>query len=144
MCIDDICREALREEYDKGTTQADLGKRAGISHAHVNRLLNGRSTFSNLKLETMLKLLPQASITLSGSQVINNGSNHGIVAASAHGNSIVANNGGSHQDASPCQLESFRAALIMELLNLEIDPASLTEVLRAVRSFPSEGKKPGA
>ena len=69
MNVYDSCRQALKKEYEKDVTQNELGKRAGISQAHINRLLNGDSSFANLKFETLLKLLPCIRITLDGSPV---------------------------------------------------------------------------
>ena len=124
MNIYDSCRQALKEEYAKGITQEELGKRAGISHAHINRLLNGRSSFANLKMETMLKLLPNASITVGDMSIVNNGTNSGVIGITQEPSKLCAG-----------EIENFRAALIMELIELEIEMSAKDVVLRTIRNF---------
>lgn len=124
MNIYDSCRQALKEQYDKGITQQEIGRRAGISQQHVNRLLNGRSSFANLKMETMLKLLPNASITVGDMSIVNNGTNSGVIGITQEPSKLCAG-----------EIETFRAALIMELIELEIEMSAKDVVLRAVRNF---------
>lgn len=124
MNIYDSCQEALKVEYAKGVTQEDLAKRAGISQSHINRLLNGRSSFKDIKLETMLKLLPQASVSVGDLQIINNGTNTGVIGITTTPSSACAG-----------EIEHFRSGLIMELIDLEIETAAKDTVLRTVRNF---------
>lgn len=126
MNIYDTCREALKVEYAKGITQAELGKRAGISHAHVNRLLNGRSSFATLKMETMLKLLPMAKITVGDMHVINNGENHGYIGGVMEAPEVYLPGG---------EAEAFRSGVIMEIIDLEIEMAAKDAVLRVLRNY---------
>lgn len=130
MDIYNLCRVALKEEYAKGITQEELGKRAGISHAHVNRLLNGRSSFATLKLETLLKLLPSARLAV-GSPL------HGGNIQSVNGNGNIIAGRDAHANTPLCaeEIESFRSALIMELIELDIEISAKDQVLRLVRNF---------
>lgn len=129
MDIYESCRQALKEEYAKGATQEELARRAGISQTHINRLLNGRSSFATLKLETLLKLLPSAQLAV-GSPL------HGVGIQSVSGTgNIVA---GRDAHATPLcaeEIESFRSALIMELIELDIEITAKDQVLRLVRNF---------
>lgn len=124
MDIYESCRLALKEEYAKGVTQIELGRRAGISQTHINRLLNGRSSFATLKMETMLKLLPMAKITVGDMHVINNGENHGYIGGVMEAPAICAG-----------EIEAFRSGVIMEIIELDIEMAAKDTVLRIIRNY---------
>lgn len=137
MDIYDSCRQALKKEYDKDVTQDELGKRAGISQAHINRLLNGDSSFAKLKLETLLKLLPGIRVTLDGSPL------HVGQRVSGNGNIVAGRDAHAPAPApaaAPCaaEVEAFRAALVMELIEMDIDITAKDQVLRLVRRFSRE------
>ena len=128
MNIYDVFQQALREEYNKGVTQEELGRRAGISQQHVNRLLNGRSSFANLKLETMLKLLPKAKINIADMNIVNNGTNSGVIGI----------NNESSSPAAAADAERMRAGLLQGIIDLDIEDSVKVTFLRFVRDF---GKK---
>lgn len=125
MNIYDAFQQALRDEYNKGATQEELGRRAGISQQHVNRLLNGRSSFANLKLDTMLKLLPKAKINVADMNIVNNGTNSGVIGI----------NNESPPHANSDEAEAFRARLLQSIIDLDIDDATKVTFLRFVRDF---------
>jgi transcriptional regulator with XRE-family HTH domain len=129
MNIYDLLRQALKAEYDKNnTTQEALGERAGISQQHINRLLSGRSSFANLKFETLLKLLPGIRITLDGSPV------HGHF-QNVNGNGNIVAGHDAHATTCAAEIESFRSGLVMEIIALDIELAAKDQVLRLVRDF---------
>lgn len=58
----------LRRMRSEGATNEELGRRAGVSHAHINRLLNGDSEkFEKLSLGTALRLFPDLARLLEDS-----------------------------------------------------------------------------
>lgn len=59
MAITEKLQQRLRQWREAGMTNQEIGDRAGISHAHANRLLNGSSdTIGSLKFATVLLLFP--------------------------------------------------------------------------------------
>ena len=131
MDIYDAFRQALREEYDKGATQEELGKRGGISQQHVNRLLNGRSSFANLKLETMLKLLPKAKINVADMNIVNNGSNSGVIGI----------NNESSSTAPTEEAEKLRSGLMQSIIDLDIDDSAKVAILRLLNNYGKKQEK---
>lgn len=65
---DEILR-AIRQEWQNGATQQEIADRAGVTNPYVNKLLSGKCKVGAMKLETLFKLFPRASINLSGAQV---------------------------------------------------------------------------
>jgi len=125
MNIYDVFQQALREEYNKGVTQEELGRRAGISQQHVNRLLNGRSSFANLKLETMLKLLPKAKINVADMNIVNNGTNSGVIGI----------NNESPPHANSDEAEAFRSDLLRSIIDMDIEDSAKVAILRHVSNY---------
>ena len=59
MTIFEQLQAILRKERDSGSTNQSIGDRVGLSHAHINRLLNGSADrIESLKFGTVLKLFP--------------------------------------------------------------------------------------
>lgn len=130
-------RATLQEEYDRGATDQAIASRLGCSQQQINNLRNGKRSFAKMRLETLLKLFPRLSIALGGVPV--HGQQQGVT-VNGHG-AIVAGGdaNGNHiaLGAGVCEaeIESFRAHLLMELIDLDIDSAAKDSVLRCIRNF---------
>ena len=50
-------------------TQQEIADRAGLTNQHINNLLSGKRKVESMKLETLLKLFPNAQIKLERPQI---------------------------------------------------------------------------
>ncbi len=65
MNIYEEIRSALIDEWQSGATQQEIADRAGVTNPYINNLLSGKRKAAAMKLETLFKLFPQASICLN-------------------------------------------------------------------------------
>ena len=68
MDICEMIREKLLTLWRDGVSQQEIADKAQISQQHMNRLINGKSPISALKLETVLRLFPKAKLILDQSE----------------------------------------------------------------------------
>lgn len=80
----------LKKESASGTTNKEMGLRAGCSQQRINQLIHDGG-FEKVKLETLLKLFPNLRISLDGSPItatnsaVNAGVNNGSMTIHAAG-----------------------------------------------------------
>lgn len=127
-------RNLLQQKYLQGATDQEIADQLNCSSQHVNRLRNGKRSFSNMRLATILKLFPGLQVTLDGSPL------HVGQRVSGNGNIVAGRDAHAPAPApaaTPCaaEIEAFRAALVMELIELDIDITAKDQVLRLVRRF---------
>ena len=127
-------REKLQSAYDQGATDQEIADRLGTTQQQINNLRNGKRSFSKMRLETLLKLFPGIQVALDGSPL------HVGQRVSGNGNIVAGRDAHAPAPApaaTPCaaEIEAFRAALVMELIELDIDITAKDQVLRLVRRF---------
>lgn len=76
MLYDEILKE-LQIDYNKRLTQIEMGKKYGVSQAHIGKLLTDYKNILGIKVETLQKMFPNATIYgksnhISSSQITNN------------------------------------------------------------------------
>lgn len=128
-------RAYLQAEYDKGATDQAIATRLGCSQQQINNLRNGKRSFAKMRLETLLKLFPNLSISLGGVPL--HGRGHSV---NGHGNIVVGRDAtGNHiaLTAEDCagEIETFRTGLIMELIELDVEASAKDAILRLVRNY---------
>jgi len=69
MSIYEEIRQALIQEWRNGATQQEIADRAGLTNQHINNLLSGKRKVESMKLETLFKLFPGATIKLDRPQI---------------------------------------------------------------------------
>ncbi len=83
-------QDELKRESALGTTNKEMGIRAGCSQQRINQLIHDGG-FEKVKLETLLKLFPNIRISLDGSPItatnsaVNAGVNNGNMTIHAVG-----------------------------------------------------------
>jgi transcriptional regulator with XRE-family HTH domain len=123
-------RNLLQQKYLQGATDQEIADQLNCSSQHVNRLRNGKRSFSNMRLATILKLFPGLQVSLDGSPL------HGSY-QSVNGNGNIVAGRDAHASATPCaaEVESFRSGLLEGVIDLDIDDAAKVSILRYVRDF---------
>lgn len=86
--------QIIREEYDSGKKQIEIARKFNVDQQIISRLLSGERSVSGMRLETIEKMFPNATIHFNGDKVEikdNNGTAYGIV----HGDvkNVGANSG---------------------------------------------------
>lgn len=75
MLYDEI-NQLLQNDYDKRLTQTEMAKKYNITQERICKLLSDRKSIYGIKLETLQKMFPSATIygnnTVSNSQISNN------------------------------------------------------------------------
>lgn len=76
MLYNEILSE-LQLDYDKRVTQTEMAKKYGVSQSLIGRLLIDKKNILGIKLETLQKMFPNATIYgkgnhISNSQITNN------------------------------------------------------------------------
>ena len=89
-------QDELKRESALGTTNKEMGIRAGCSQQRINQLIHDGG-FEKVKLETLLKLFPNIRISLDGSPItatnsaINAGVNNGNMTVHAVNGDAIKN-----------------------------------------------------
>ena len=69
--------QEIKEEYDSGQTQIEIARKFNVGQQIISRLLNGEQSVSGMRLETIEKMFPEATIQLHG-DIKNAGNKSGI------------------------------------------------------------------
>lgn len=89
-------QDELKRESALGTTNKEMGIRAGCSQQRINQLIHDGG-FEKVKLETLLKLFPNIHISLDGSPItatnsaVNAGVNNGNMTVHAVNGDAIKN-----------------------------------------------------
>jgi len=133
MNLAEQIEDALRQQQRQGKTQTEMSEMNGISQSHIQRILSNPETkIKGLKVETLMKMFPSATLNLNGEiSPTQTGTNNGVVGV----NIGTVNNG----SLAPAQaqiksaVDAFRHAVIDALIGLDIPPDALTAVLRTIK-----------
>ena len=118
--------ETLRQEYDSGMTQEEVAAKHHVRHSQMQPILSGKRSAGGLRIETLDRMFPNATINLNG----NGNSTITQVASNVKVNTQSINSGAAHGSA-----EQARTRIIAALIPLDIPPESLQAVLRAINEL---------
>ncbi|MBS1371485.1 MAG: helix-turn-helix transcriptional regulator [Lentisphaeria bacterium] len=76
--------QTIREEYDSGKKQIEIARKFNVDQQIISRILSGDRSVSGMRLETIEKMFPNATIHLNGDKV-NIKDNHGTAYGIIHG-----------------------------------------------------------
>lgn len=121
MIICSQLQKMLRDLRADGKTNRELAEIAGISHAHINRLLNGPpENLLKVKLETLLRLFPELEKCITHDSICAP-SGIGI----ANGDHATVNNYGN--------ADALRTAIISAVLDSGIHPECIVRICQIIR-----------
>ena len=118
--------ETLRQEYDSGMTQEEVAAKHHVRHSQMQPILSGKRSAGGLRIETLDRMFPNATINLNG----NGNSTITQVASNVKVNTQSINSGAAHGSA-----EQARTRIIAALIPLDIPPESLQTVLRTINEL---------
>lgn len=118
--------ETLRQEYDSGMTQEEVAAKHHVRHSQMQPILSGKRSAGGLRIETLDRMFPNATINLNG----NGNSTITQVASNVKVNTQNINNG-----SPPGSAEQARTRIIAALIPLDIPPESLQTVLRTINEL---------
>lgn len=118
--------ETLRQEYDSGMTQEEVAAKHHVRHSQMQPILSGKRSAGGLRIETLDRMFPNATINLNG----NGNSTITQVASNVKVNTQSINNG-----SPPGSVEQARSRIIAALIPLDIPPESLQAVLRTINEL---------
>ncbi len=125
--FEDEVTNALRLLLDNNV-ERDIAKRSHVSRGYINALKNKKKPPRALSIETLLKLFPNAQITLNAGEQINGNAMTGNgPAIVGHHNHVTA---GSENSA-----ENFRSKAIAAMIDLDIPADALREVLKTLKDL---------
>lgn len=91
MDILDSLLQLINDKYANGMTDEEIACEFGCSHQQINHLRNGKRSFGNMKLETLIRMFPNLRVSLDGSPItatnsaVNAGVNNGSMTIHAAG-----------------------------------------------------------
>lgn len=125
MTLANIIEEQIQKEYrGEGKTHKDIAKAHNVSPSYIQALLSGERDWDKLKIGTISKMFPRATLNLNGD------GNNTIIASNVKVNTQSINSG-----AAPGSAEQARARIIAALIPLDIPPESLQAVLRTINEL---------
>ncbi len=115
--------ETLRQEYDSGMTQEEVAAKHHVRHSQMQPILSGKRSAGGLRIETLDRMFPNATIDLNGNiSTSQTGTNNVVV----HGeNSGTVNNGTQvspriMQSQIKAAVDAFRHEVIDAVIGLDI------------------------
>lgn len=116
---------ALRLLLDNNV-ERELAKKANISRGYINALKNRRKPCRALSIETLLKLFPNAQITLNAENATSG--NYSPVVNGKQ--SVGINNGTIHNCGQ--SVEAFRHKIQDEIIRADVDSDSKVKILNII------------
>ena len=130
MNLAEQIEDALRQQQRQGKTQTEMSEMNGISQSHIQRILsNPGNKIKGLKVETLMRMFPRATLNLNGNITTSQTGTNNVV---VNGECGTVNNGTPHAQPSADQI---RARIIAALIPLDIPPESLQAVLRTINEL---------
>lgn len=127
MNLAEQIEDALRQQQRQGKTQTEMSEMNGISQSHIQRILsNPENKIKGLKVETLMKMFPRATLNLNG-----DGNNTITQVAS----NVKVNTQNITHGSPPGSAEQARTRIIAALIPLDIPPESLQAVLRTINEL---------
>ena len=118
--------ETLRQEYDSGMTQEEVAAKHHVRHSQMQPILSGKRSAGGLRIETLDRMFPNATINLNG-----NGNSTITQGAS----NVKVNTQSINNATAPGSAEQARSRIIAALIPLDIPPESLQAVLRTINEL---------
>lgn len=125
MSLSDEVYKEMKRLYDGGMTQEEVAAHCNIKHSQAQRILSGTRSAAGLRLETIDKMFPNASVHLYGDKFTQTASHVSVKNGSV--NSISVNPGAS--------ADQIRSRIISALIPLDIQPDALQAVLRTINEL---------
>lgn len=97
MDILDSLLQLINDKYANGMTDEEIACEFGCSHQQINHLRNGKRSFGNMKLETLIRMFPNLRVSLDGSPItatnsaVNAGVNNGNMTVHAVNGDAIKN-----------------------------------------------------
>ena len=107
-------------------TEREMGKRSGVASSYLNSLKNGKKLPRALSVETLLKLFPNAQITLNAENATSG--NYSPVVNGKQ--SVGINNGTIHNCGQ--SVEAFRHKIQDEIIRADVDSESKVKILNII------------
>ena len=123
MTIEETIKAVLEDEYRRGKTHQEIADAHNVSRSYIQYLLTGGRAYGKLKVESVQRMFPRATLDLSG--------NGGItqVASNVRVNTQSINIGKT--------AEAFKQEAIMAMLELDLPADTLKLVLNTLKGISS-------
>ena len=123
MTIFEFLHKKLREMSDQGISDAELGKRAGVSQQQINRMLNDpiEERFAKTSFKTIVCLFPDFFNALMKNQSVSANGTNAVAATNIQDSTI--NNSATSPDYT---------AILTAVMNADICPECAVKVSKAI------------
>lgn len=135
MNLAEQIEDALRQQQRQGKTQTEMSELNGISQSHIQRILSNPETkIKGLKVETLMRMFPRATLNLNGDgsimQTVAN-----VSAKNGSVNNISLNPATPSEAQIRLAVDAFRHEVVDALIGLDIPPDALQAVLKTIKEL---------
>ena len=139
MTLAKIIEEQIQAEYKaEGKTHKDIAKAHNVSPSYIQALLAGERDWDKLKIGTISKMFPRATLNLNGDgsimQTVAN-----VSAKNGSVNNISLNPAAPSEAQIRLAVDAFRHEVVDALIGLDIPPDALAAVLKTIKELAPKG-----
>ena len=139
MTLAKIIEEQIQAEYKaEGKTHKDIAKAHNVSPSYIQALLAGERDWDKLKIGTISKMFPRATLNLNGDgsimQTVAN-----VSAKNGSVNNISLNPAAPSEAQIRLAVDTFRHEVVDALIGLDIPPDALASVLKTIKELAPKG-----
>ena len=139
MTLAKIIEEQIQAEYKaEGKTHKDIAKAHNVSPSYIQALLAGERDWDKLKIGTISKMFPRATLNLNGDGSIMQTVAH-VSAKNGSVNNISLNPAAPSEAQIRLAVDAFRHDVIDALIGLDIPPDALAAVLKTIKELAPKG-----
>ncbi len=139
MTLAKIIEEQIQAEYKaEGKTHKDIAKAHNVSPSYIQALLAGERDWDKLKIGTISKMFPRATLNLNGDGSIMQTVAH-VSAKNGSVNNISLNPATPSEAQIRLAVDAFRHEVVDALIGLDIPPDALAAVLKTIKELAPKG-----
>ena len=139
MTLAKIIEEQIQAEYKaEGKTHKDIAKAHNVSPSYIQALLAGERDWDKLKIGTISKMFPRATLNLNGDGSIMQTVAH-VSAKNGSVNNISLNPAAPSEAQIRLAVDAFRHEVVDALIGLDIPPDALAAVLKTIKELAPKG-----